>query len=74
MEPYKIVIAVLVAAQLFTLFALWEAVKRGNFWFDEWEHKMEQNMRNSLELLHWKRNAVLRDPKSGKYVKKDKQS
>lgn len=74
MEPYKIAIAVLVAAQLFTLFALRLAIKRGNFWFDEWERNMEQNMKNTLELMLWKHNAVLRDPKTGRYVKKDKHS
>ena len=74
MEPYKIVIAALIIVELLTLFALWEAVKRGNFWFDEWAHKSEQNLRNSLELRYWKRNAVLRDPLSGKYVKKEKRS
>jgi hypothetical protein len=28
--------------------------------------------RDAAELLHWKRNAILRDPKTGKYVKKDR--
>jgi hypothetical protein len=31
-------------------------------------------VRDTKELLFWKQNAVLRDPKSGKYVKKDKRT
>jgi hypothetical protein len=29
-------------------------------------------VRDTKELLHWKRHAVMRDPKTGKYVKRDK--
>lgn len=74
MNTYQIAIVVALIMQLLTSFLLWEAVKRGDFWFDKWAHKSEQNLRNSLELSYWKRNAVLRDPLTGKYVKKDKHS
>ncbi len=65
MNQYQIAIVVLLAMQLFTSFLLWEAVKRGDKWQAMWT-------RDTSELLFWKRHAVLRDPKSGKYVKKDK--
>lgn len=63
MNQYDIIIALMLAAQLFTAFLLWEAVKRGDKWQAAWT-------RDAAELLFWKRHAVLRDPKSGKYVKK----
>jgi hypothetical protein len=31
-------------------------------------------LRDTTELLEWKRNAVMRDPKTGKYVKKVKRN
>ena len=65
MTQYEIIIALMLAAQLFTAFLIWEAVKRGNVWQAAWT-------REAAELLFWKRNAVLRDPKSGKYIKKAK--
>lgn len=65
MNHYQIVIALMLAAQLFTAFLIWEAAKRNNVWQAAWT-------REAAELLFWKRNAVLRDPKTGKYVKKAK--
>jgi hypothetical protein len=64
MNHYQIVIVLMLAAQLFTAFLLWEAVKRGDAWQAAWT-------RDSAELLLWKRNAILRDPKTGKYRKRD---
>jgi hypothetical protein len=66
MNHYQIIIALMLAAQLFTAFLIWEAVKRGDAWQAAWT-------REAAELLLWKRHAVLRDPKTGKYTKKDKQ-
>ena len=63
MTQYEIIIALMLAAQLFTAFLIWEAVKRGDKWQAAWT-------RDTKELLFWKRHAVLRDPKTGKYVKK----
>ena len=57
----------LLTSQGVTLWLLWEAVKSGSKWQAMWT-------RDTSELLFWKRNAVLRDPKSGKYVKKDKRN
>jgi hypothetical protein len=65
MNHYQTVIVLMLAAQLFTAFLLWEAVKRGSKWQAMWT-------RDTSELLFWKRNAVLRDPNTGKYVKKDR--
>jgi len=66
MNHYQTIIALMLAAQLFTAFLIWEAVKRGDAWQAAWT-------RDSAELLFWKRHATLRDPKTSRYVKKDKQ-
>ena len=55
----------LLAMQAVTFFLLWETQKTGEWFRKAW-------VRDSAELLHWKRNAVMRDPKSGKYVKRDR--
>lgn len=73
MEPYKISAAIVIAGQLFTLFALRLAIKRGNDWHSKWVRECSDNFQVRLELMLWKHNAVLRDPKTGRYVKKDKQ-
>ena len=67
MNHYQIVIVLMLISQGVTLLLLWEAVKHGNKWQATW-------MRDTSELLYWKRNAVLRDPNTGKYVKKDKRT
>ena len=65
MNKYQIVIVLMLAAQLFTAFLLWEAVKHGDKWTAMWT-------RDTSELLFWKRNGILRDPLTGKYRKRDK--
>jgi hypothetical protein len=55
----------LLAAQAVTLAFLWLTKKDCDAWRDMW-------LRDATELLEWKRNAVQRDPKTGKYIKKDK--
>jgi hypothetical protein len=65
MNPYQIIIVLMLAAQLFTAFLLWEAVKHGDKWKAMWT-------RDTSELLFWKRNGILRDPVTGKYRKRDK--
>ena len=65
MNQYQIAIVALLALQAVTLFLLWEAVKHGDKWRDMW-------MRDSAELLYWKRNATLRHPLTGRYIKKAK--
>jgi hypothetical protein len=65
MNEYQIIIVLMLAAQLFTAFLLWEAVKHGDKWKAMWT-------RDTSELLFWKRNGILRDPVTGKYRKRDK--
>jgi len=65
MNQYQIAIVALLAMQAVTLIILWQAVKRGNAWQALW-------MRDTSELLFWKRNGILRDPLTGKYRKRDK--
>jgi hypothetical protein len=65
MNHYQIVIVLLLISQGVTLLLLSEAIKRGSKWQAMWT-------RDTSELLYWKRNAVLRDPNTGKYVKKDR--
>jgi hypothetical protein len=57
----------LLALQAATLFILYDTHKAGEWWRKAW-------LRDSAELLFWKRHATLRDPKTGRYVKKDKRT
>jgi len=65
MTHEHIAMVALLIAQAITLYALWLTHQSGEWWRKAW-------LRDSAELLHWKRNAVQRDPKTGRYVKKDK--
>ena len=58
-----IAIVSLLALQAATLFILYDTHKAGEWWRKAW-------LRDSAELLYWKRNAVLRDPKTGRYNKR----
>ena len=62
-----IAIVSLLALQAATLFILYDTHKAGEWWRKAW-------MRDTKELLFWKRHATLRDPKTGRYVKKDKRT
>jgi hypothetical protein len=63
MNSYEIMIALLIGALLFTVFLLQDAVRESTRWQNAWT-------RDTKELLYWKRNALLRDPKTGKYNKR----
>jgi hypothetical protein len=65
MNYYEIVIVLLLISQGLTLLLLWQTVKSGDKWQAMWTMTAE-------ELLFWKRHATLRDPKTGRYIKKDK--
>lgn len=65
MTQYEIMIGFMLAAQLFTLQLLWGLYSDRNKWQAMWT-------RDSAELLFWKRHATLRDPKTGRYIKKDR--
>lgn len=65
MTAEQFAIALLCATQAGTLCILWDTHKAHEWFRKAWT-------RDTAELLFWKRNAVLRDPKSGKYVRKDR--
>jgi hypothetical protein len=62
MNHYEIMIALLIGALLFTVFLLQDAIKESMRWQAAWT-------RDAKELLYWKRNALLRDPETGRYHK-----
>jgi hypothetical protein len=63
----QIAIITLLAIEAITLYALWLTHQSGEWWRKAW-------MRDSAELLEWKRNGLMRDPKTGRYVKKVKRN
>ena len=65
MSQHEIAIITLLAIEAVTLYALWLTQQSGEWFRKAW-------MRDSAELLHWKRYGILRDPLTGRYVKKDK--
>lgn len=73
MTLHQIADTALIVSQLSTLVVLRLACKRANFWHDAWTRDWSDNLADRINLSHWERNAVLRDPKTGRYVKKDKQ-
>ena len=67
MTQHEIAIITLLAIEAVTLYALWLTHQSGEWWRKAW-------LRDSAELLYWKRYATLRDPNTGRYVKKDKRN
>ena len=67
MSQYEIAIAALLAAQAATLYLLWLTKGESDKWQAMWTMTAE-------ELLFWKRHATLRDPKTGRYIKKVKRN
>ena len=65
MNQYQIAIVSLLALQAATLFILYDTHKAGEWWRKAW-------LRDSAELLYWKRNGLLRHPLTGRYIKKAK--
>ena len=63
----QIAIITLLAIEAVTLYALWLTHQSGEWWRKAW-------LRDSAELLEWKRNGLMRDPKTGRYVKKVKRN
>ena len=63
MNQYQIAIVVALMAQAVTLFLLWMTHRDRQIWQAMW-------MRDTSELLFWKRNGILRDPLTGKYRKR----
>jgi hypothetical protein len=60
-----IAIVSLLALQAATLFILYDTHKAGEWFRKAW-------LRDSAELLYWKRNGLLRHPLTGRYIKKDR--
>jgi hypothetical protein len=67
MTHEQIAIAGLLAAQAATLYLLWLTKEDADQWREAW-------LRDATELLYWKRHGLMRDPKTGRYVKKDKRN
>ena len=65
MTHEQIAIIALLAAQAASLYALWLTQQSGDQWRKAW-------LRDATELLQWKRHGLMRDPKTGRYVKKVK--
>lgn len=65
MTHEQIAIITLLAAQAATLYLLWLTKEDADQWRKAW-------LRDSAELLQWKRHGLMRDPKTGKYIKKVK--
>ena len=65
MTHEQIAIAGLLAAQAFTLALLWLTKEDADQWRKAW-------LRDATELLQWKRHGLMRDPETGRYVKKGK--
>ena len=67
MTQYELAIAGLLAAQAVTLAFLWLTKNECDQWRAMW-------LRDATDLLQWKRNGLMRDPKTGRYVKKVKRN
>ncbi len=65
MTHEQIAIIALLIAQALSIYAIWLTQQSGEWFRKAW-------LRESAELLYWKRYATLRDPNTGRYVKKDK--
>jgi hypothetical protein len=65
MNQYEIAIIALLALEAITLFFLWQTHTDRTWWRNAW-------IKDTKELLSLKRNASLRDSKTGRFVKKDK--
>ena len=65
MTHEQIAIIALLLSLAASIYAVWLTQKSADAWRKAW-------LRDSAELLHWKRHGLLRDPKTGRYVKKDK--
>ena len=65
MNQYQIAIIALLSLQAVTLIILWRTHLDREWWRKAW-------LRDSAELLYWKRNGLLRHPLTGRYIKKAK--
>ena len=63
MTHEQIAIIALLIAQALSIYAIWLTQQTGEWFRKAW-------LRDATELLHWKRNALMRDPKTGRYKRK----
>ena len=63
MTHEQIAMVALLIAQALTLYALWLTHQSGEWWRKAW-------LRDSAELLQWKRYGLMRDPETGRYKRK----
>ena len=61
MTHEQIAIIALLTLQGVTLWLLWRTQQTGEWFRKAW-------IRDSKELLRWKQNAIMRDPKTGRYL------
>jgi hypothetical protein len=64
-NQYEIAIIGLLALEAITLFILWRTHLNRQFWQAMWTH-------DAAEFLFHKLTASRRDPKTGRFIKKDK--
>lgn len=65
MTHHELAIIALLLSLAASIYAVWLTQKSADAWRKAW-------LRDSAELLYWKRYATLRDPNTGRYIKKDK--
>ena len=65
MTHEQIAIIALLIAQALSIYAIWLTQQSGEWWRKAW-------LRDATELLQWKRHGLMRDPKTGRYIKKGK--
>ena len=65
MTHEQIAIVALLALQAVTLCLLWRTQQTGEWFRKAW-------LRDSTELLRWKRNAIMRDKRTGRYLDQGK--
>ena len=63
MTHEQIAIITLLAIEAVTLYALWLTQQSGEWFRKAW-------LRDSAELLQWKRYGLMRDPETGRYKRK----
>jgi hypothetical protein len=63
MNQYELAIAALLGLQTITMIVLWRCHAEKEWFRKAW-------VRDSAELLYWKRNGIMRDKRTGRYHKK----
>lgn len=72
MTHEQIAIIALLITQALSIYTLRLMKREHDHWRSMWTRDADKWLLDSAELFYWKRYATLRDPKTGRYVKKDK--